>query len=314
LSFIKSIFGLLRFNKKNWKPVVLCLFAATVFWFFNALNKSYTTNIRFPLNFDYNTINYVPVGPLPNEVAVNVTGIGWSLFRKSYGVKVSSLVIPLERPSEVRKIVGSTLPGLFSNQLEGIQINFVLTDTLYINIQPKAGRWLSLKIDSLYKNVRKGYTIVTDVVIEPDSFFVEGPMSMVTHLKEPVPLIIKKRNIEDNFDQEVELTSPDNQLMSINPSIVNVSFNVDKLVERTDSIRLTLKNIPPRARPFMETSYLLCTIAIPQSMEKQYKPEDVTAVVDLNGFRKGELKIRPELQGLPPHSQVIKIDSIRIKL
>src|SRR5436190_17094022 len=104
MSVINSIFNLLRFNRKNWKAVVLCGFAATVFWFFNALNKNYTTNINFPIAFEFNQDNYVAVRPLPQVVRVNVTGMGWSLFRKSVGLNVPPLVVPLERPAETKKI------------------------------------------------------------------------------------------------------------------------------------------------------------------------------------------------------------------
>src|SRR6187431_968935 len=117
MSFLRSIFNLLRFNRKNWKAVVLCVFAATIFWFFNALNKNYTTNITFPLAFDYNSENYVAIRPLPEAVRINVTGMGWDLFRRSLGLKIPPLVIPLERPSQINRIVGSTLPALFANQL-----------------------------------------------------------------------------------------------------------------------------------------------------------------------------------------------------
>ena len=132
MSFFNSIFNILRFNKKNWKAVVLCIFTATVFWFFNALNKEYTTTISFPLEFDYNRDRYIPVKPLPQDVRINVTGIGWNLFRRSAQVKVPPLVIPLDRPTDVQKIVGSTLPAFFANQLGDFQINFVITDTLHI--------------------------------------------------------------------------------------------------------------------------------------------------------------------------------------
>ena len=105
MSFFNSIFNILRFNKKNWKAVVLCIFTATVFWFFNALNKDYTTTISFPLAFDYDRDRFIPVEPLPRDVRINVTGIGWNLFRRSTRVKVPPLVIPLDRPADVKKIV-----------------------------------------------------------------------------------------------------------------------------------------------------------------------------------------------------------------
>jgi hypothetical protein len=62
---IQSIFNLLRFNRRNWKAVALCIFAATVFWFFNALNKNYTNNINLPMVFDYENEKYVAIRPLP---------------------------------------------------------------------------------------------------------------------------------------------------------------------------------------------------------------------------------------------------------
>ena len=102
---------------------MLCVFTATIFWFFNALNKTYTTNINFPLAFDYDSENFIPVEGLPQTVRLNVTGNGWELFKRSTGVKQDPLEIPLEGLEEVKKIVGSGLKFPFTNQLNGLQIN-----------------------------------------------------------------------------------------------------------------------------------------------------------------------------------------------
>lgn len=179
MSFFNSIFNILRFNKKNWKAVVLCIFTATVFWFFNALNKNYTTSLSFPLAFDYDQESYLPVRPLPKTVRINVTGLGWNLFRRSAGVKVPPLVIPLDRPADVKKIVGSTLPGFFANQLGDFQINFVITDTLHVAIEPKATRKVQLKLDIPATLFRNGYALVSPIQIIPDSVTLEGPLTLI---------------------------------------------------------------------------------------------------------------------------------------
>src|SRR5688572_25830847 len=134
MSFLNSIFNILRFNRRNWKAVVLCVFTATVFWFFNALNKTYTTNINFPLTFDYDKENFIPVQSLPQTVRLNVTGNGWELFKRSTGVKQDPLQLPLERPGEIKKIEGSGLRLPFSSQVDGLQINHVLSDTIHIDL------------------------------------------------------------------------------------------------------------------------------------------------------------------------------------
>src|SRR5688572_29636920 len=148
MSLLNSIFDFLRFNRRNWRAIALCFFAAAVFWIFNALNKRYTTNVNFPLAFEYNEENYIAVRPLPSDVRLNVTGLGWNLFRRSIGLRVPPLVIPLDKPTEVRKIVGGTLPALFANQLEGCDINFVLTDTLQVALEAKSRRWVSLRLET----------------------------------------------------------------------------------------------------------------------------------------------------------------------
>ncbi len=304
----------MRFNKKNWKAVVLCIFAATVFWFFNALNKTYTANINFPISFDYNAASYISTKPLPKHVRINVTGIGWNLLRKSSGVKVPSLVIPLERPSEVRKIVGSTLPALFSNQLDGIEINLVLTDTLYLDVQPKARRWLKVTVDSVEKFIRNGYGVVSQVKIIPDSIFVEGPLSMIVKLTEPTPLLLNRTNIDENFRQDVEVNLPNSYLMRRNPPSVAVAFDVERLIEKIDSIKLELKNVPENVKHFMHRSYIRCVFSVPESVEPQFISDSVRAVLNLKGFRKGQMKIVPDLLGLPPYSHILEIDTVRVKL
>jgi hypothetical protein len=312
MRFLRSIFNLLRFNRKNWKAIALCFFAATIFWFFNALNKSYTTNISFPLEFEYSHENYVPIKSLPKEVRINVSGIGWNLFRRSSGIKVPPLSIPLDRPSEVKKIVGSTLPGFFSSQLEGLEINFVITDTLYLNIQPKAGRWLRVSLDSIQKNLDKNYGIAGKVKMVPESVFVEGPMNLVTKLQEPASLKIKTQNIDEDFRQDIQVELSDNDLIQTNPSTVFVSFAVEKFVRVTDSVRLQLINIPAKSRPWIEREKIPCTFSIRESMIDSFRPDSLRAVLDLQGFKRGEIKLVPKLEGLPPNSRVIRVDTIRI--
>jgi len=313
MRFFGSIFSILRFNKKNWKAVVLCFFAATVFWFFNALNKSYTTNISFPLHFDYNPENYVPVTALPKEVRINVSGIGWNLFRRSSGIKIPPLTIPLERPSELKKIVGSALPGFFSNQLEGLEINFVITDTLYINMQPKAGRWLRLSIDSVQQNLDRNFTLSSDVKVVPESVFVEGPMSIVTKLDEPTKLKINDQNIDANYRQDLKIDLAQGDLIKCNPSYVFVTFGVEKLVSVSDSIKLEILNAPAKSHLGMNLSKIPCTMGVPESLSKDFDPNRVKAVIDLKGFKRGNVKLLPQVMGLPEHSRVLKIDSVRIR-
>lgn len=312
MSVINSIFNLLRFNRKNWKAVLLCIFAATIFWIFNALNKSYSTNISFPVSFDYNQENYIPVRKLPSEVAINVTGIGWNLFRRSLGIRVTPLVIPLERPSETKKIVGSTLPALFSNQLDGYQINFVLTDTLRIALEPRSRKRVGLKVHLPSILLKKGYAITSEPEVTPDSISIEGPWRLLEELDEPVFIKPTERNIDEDFNSDVEVVFVNNELVKRDPPTVQVKFKVEKLIQVKDSVMLQLINVPHGALPAIGT-LVPCAFAIPESAMETFNPRDVRAVVDLKGLQKGSRKFYPTFEGLPKYSKVLSADSVIVK-
>jgi hypothetical protein len=308
---LASISNLFRFNSKNWKAIALCFLAATVFWFFNALNKNYTTNINLPIEFEYDQEAFIPVRPLPDHVRINVTGMGWDLFRRSSGLKVPPLSIPLERPSEVKKIVAA--PGLFASQLERFEINFVLTDTFKIQIEPREKRWISLRLDAASIQLRNNFVRTSEPTLKPDSIFVEGPQPLVSSFIEPVYLKLADKDIDENYNEDVEVEFLNNELIKRNPPTVTVSFKVDKMIEINDSIPLKIINYPKGANPILGIKALPCQFSIPERLMNEYVPDSVFAVIDLKFFVRGTQKIKPDVTGLPAFSQVSKIDSVFVK-
>ncbi len=314
MRLLYNIFNILRFNRRNWKAVVLCVFAATVFWFFNALNKTYTTNISFPLTFDYDNNNFIPVGALPKEVRLNVTGNGWELFKRSTGVKLDPLQIPLERPGDVKKIVGSGLKFSFTNQLSGLEINHVLSDTIYLDLEPKVGKWIKLTVDSVQYNLKKGHSLTSDVAIVPDSTFVTGPRKIVEKIREPVRLSIPQRNIDEYFVRSIPVELPFSGITSLEPPAVSVMFNVEEMITVEDSISLAIENIPPSVSEVMNSGKIPVVLSIPESFMETIRMDSIRAVLDLRNFRGGTRKIMPRVDGLPPYSSILKIDSVIVKL
>lgn len=312
MRFVNSIFRLLHVNKKNWKAIALCVLAATIFWFLDSLNDNYTANVNFPLKFEYEDTAYIPVDPLPDHLTINVSGMGWDLFRRSAGLRVSPLVIPLERPATVRKIVGSTLPALLSDQVEGLEINFVVNDTIYVNIEPRDRKWLTLRIDSIERFIRPGYGLASAIRIQPDSVLANGPQSRISELKRSLPLLLEQTNIDEDYDEEVEVMVPGEPLITFRPPSVSVSFRVEEYVEVTDSVRLVLVNLPESAKPDLQIEKLPVTLRIRRSQADNLEWDSLRAVVNLKGFKGGRISAEPEVNGLPGGAKVINIDSVHI--
>lgn len=310
MSIVKSIFNFLRFNKKNWKAVVLCIFAATVFWFFNALNKNYSTNLNFPVTFDYDQEHYIPVQALPASVRMNVTGPGWDLFRRSLGFKVPPLVVPLEKPADVRKIVGTTLPAIFAGQLERLKINFIITDTVHLSIKERLRRKFYVQIDSVQQFLHPDFGVVDKPVLKPDTIWVEGPSDVVLTMPDTFLISLPQNNIRKDFNENVDLPLESRNRISIQPEKINVLFSVEKFVNVDKQVRLNILNLPSRLKQSSVIREVSCTYRLPASFVKTFSGDSLEAVVDLDHKPKGTHKLVPQIIGLPPQAILIKADTV----
>lgn len=91
-------------------------------------------------------------------------------------------------------------------------------------------------------------------------------------------------------------------------------FNVEEMVRVEDSIALRIVNIPPSVSEIMNSGKLPVVLSIPESFMKGLKLDSVSAVLDLSDFKGGTARIFPRVEGLPPYSEVVKIDSVTVKL
>ncbi|HNP94189.1 MAG TPA: hypothetical protein PKJ63_01125 [Cyclobacteriaceae bacterium] len=316
MNLFRVIVNLFHFNRTNWKAVSLCFLAAVVFWFFNALNKNYSTNLRFAVNFDFDEQRYIPVEPLPRSVFMNVSGNGWDLLRKSLGFNVPEMNIPLERPTEVKKIVGSTLPALLAGQLGNLQINHVVTDTLYLSLDPKERKKVKVTVDPSQFTFAEGFGRLSPVVVLPDSISLEGPKSVLAKVADSVTLSFEQRAIEKDYREEVEVNIPNGELIKRDPAVVEVMFEVVEWVEVTKPIRLDVINVPSGIRVNLVKDSVRCVVKVPRSQVQDFAraSEGELALLNLRGVRRGDSKILPEVIGLPGHVQLVRVDSVSLRL
>jgi len=314
MNLIKVFVNLFQFNRTNWKAVVLCFLAATVFWLFNAFNKSYATSVRFPLRFDYNQDRYVPIESLPHDIYVNVSGNGWDLFRKSLGFRLPELVIPLDRPTEVKKIVGSTLAPLLSNQLNGLQINYILNDTLRIRLDDKDSHTFKLKPDLTKVSFRKGFGRISPVVIFPDSVTLEGPKSLLHTIADSIVIQLTARVVDESFHEEVEIVIPNSEALRRNPPVTSVSFEVGPVEVVETKILVRVTNMPVSVKSTYIDSVKL-TVQIPKAQSNDFhlSQSTMSALLDMKNKSKGTYSIYPQIIGLPEYAEIISLDSLVVR-
>lgn len=237
MKMLKAIVNVFRFDRTNWRAAVLCMVAALVFWFFNALNKSYSTDVDFPVRFDYDLIQFAPVDALPHQLTVNVNGTGWELFREYVGFKQPELTIALQRPTEVRKIVGASLMPLLQPQLGKLKINYMVTDTLKIQLDEIDAHRFRVFAEASAVTYRDGFGRISPFVVLPDSIEITGPKVLLHTLPDSLPVSVVANRLDQNFEDDVEVILP-TPFVKRNPALVNVMFEVGKVIKLTANVKV----------------------------------------------------------------------------
>jgi len=308
LNFFRVFVNLFQFNRTNWKAVVLCFVTATVFWFFNSLNKNHTTNIRFPVQFDYNEQKYVPAEALPQQVTLNVTGSGWDLFRKHFGLKIPPLIIPLDKP-DARQISGYSLLSLFAGQLSTIKINFVVTDSLRIRLDEKITHTFKITANLSGISYKKEFGRISPVVILPDSTRLTGPKSIISKMPDSIVLHLVEKRLNENFREEVEIVLPGPEFIQRNPPIVEVMFEVGEMTEVTKWVKIKVGKATWGMELVRDSVQVV--LLVPRRATESLEASQIWAYLDFSDLEKGEIKrFRPVVKGLPGWASVVRIDSV----
>jgi hypothetical protein len=312
VNVLKGIVNLFRFDKTNWKAVVLCLIAANVFWFFNALNKEHTATIAYPLELRYDQTRFISVKNLPAQVSLNITGSGWDLLRKSLGFKVVPIQISLEKPSETFKIPPATILPLAVAQMGQTKINHVANDTLFLQIEPRKKRKLRLEVNPRQLRFELGFGISSEIKITPDSAWVEGPKSLIEKLSDSLLLPFPPARISQNVKTEIDLNADVSQAVTIDPGTATISFTVDELRDITKQVKVVVLPATPFRHQVSDDSVRL-RLRLPASQRKSVNQIGFVALIDLREVESGVSKLVPAIKGLPAFAELLTVDSVTIR-
>lgn len=302
--FLKFIVNIFQFNRTNWRAVVLCFLAAALFWVFNALGKSYSANLVFPLEISYDTDRYAPAAELPTRLTMNVSGNGWDLLRKQLGMRLPQVTVPVDRPNETRKIATASLLPILASQVGSLTINFPVTDSIRFHLEARDRHRFKVVALADKLTFRGNLGRVSQVVVLPDSVEVEGPTSLLHAMPDSLLVVLGAARITENYRERHEIVLADPHLLRVVPQTVEVLFEVAEM--RDVTLRLPLQQNQP-GLPDSATCQLWIPARWLETLPEVTRP--FYAVLPANTTAGKQL---PELRGLPDVVTVIRVDSVTI--
>jgi hypothetical protein len=296
----------------NWKVIILCIIGATTFWFFNSLNKSYTTTISYPINLIFDESKYIAVSQLPSRVQINLTGGGWNLIRRTNWFNIEPIILVLEDPLQ-RRVAGNSFRSSISDQLDEFQLNFIVTDSLALNIENKIDRKLKLKIDSASISLDENHYLISPISLSVDSAIFTGPESMMTLLNNEFLVEIPEQAIDGDYLQMVIIKTGADHLFSVNPPNVGVSFEVRRFLRVSKTVKSTLINFPADSSWYVRNP----NVTISFMVREDRAATDSSAfeiILDLSRMARADSTIQPLIRKYPGDVLDINIESGRVKV
>ena len=242
-----------------------CFLAGSLIWLFNELNNRSNATIFYPINFEYDEPeNFIEIEPNPNLVEISINGTGWNLLRNLFKINIKKAEYKLNNPAQIKYVPSSSLIPNISESLENISLNYVVTDSVFFNIELKKTKSLMLKFDSLGVDLRDNFKVVSDIIISDEIISVQGPESLINNLPDEYFLKLKEKNIGRNINSNISI-EPFGNFSEVSPNIVTVNFLVSEFIN--DEITLDLK--------YDEDGYDIDTIiVVTYEMEKGIKLDD----------------------------------------
>lgn len=301
-----------NFTNNNWKVVLISITGAATFWLFRALNKSHSALISYPIEFVFNVDSTVIMNPLPTTIKIDVSSGGWNLFRRTLIFSIDPIQVELDNPSEVNFLTQSFLRPIVEDQLKGLTINYIVTDTLFLSIERKITKRMILKVDSLSLPLEEDYQLMSNITIQPDHVVLTGPKSIINSFESDFYITLDENNIDEDFYGRIEVPIVFEDLIQSDPSEVNVSFEVEKFKNVKIGVPIILQNFPSNRVTTLLDSIVNVTYRVKESFKEDFSSEDFYVVLDYDFLKTDSLGV-PVLIKYPDTLRTVSIDSQKVR-
>ncbi|AFD07381.1 CdaR family protein [Solitalea canadensis] len=236
-----SWFEISKRDRRKIGLFMLCLLVAVAFWVVSSFANRYSFTVKTEL-----ILTNIPADKTLNVknvevITMDVEGTGWQLLFSKIDIFKSPLKL------DMAQIKGDNVQlmehvDLLNHQLpEGLKIVGISPASINIDFSSRIVKKVPLEIfaDITFK---KQYFYASDLILDPDSVTISGPIDEVSKIKFISTPKITLHNLSDSISTVINLAPKGTQNVNITPTAVGLKIPVEKFTEGSIDIPLTLIN------------------------------------------------------------------------
>lgn len=298
----------LMINKKVG-TFLICLGIASLLWVVHVLNRNYKYTILVPVKFLNLPSHKLIVGELPERLSVDIKANGLKLLFISMRKNLPEMVIDFNLLKNNAKTQAYNINNSYFNLKQcintDVEILKIRPDTLFFSISKWHSKLLPVKPD-LKINCVEGFHVVTKPIINPAYVSVSGDSISLSKMDTVYTYYLNLKNVKENFLNTIALKKPYSNI-NYNVKDVQVSFNVDKLIETSIKVPIHIRNKDDKNVIKLLPSYTTITYLVAMKDFDNIHEDSFKAVVDYDLIKNKQKELPIEIIRSP---EEIKISNI----
>ncbi len=298
-------------NDRRLFTFLICLTIATSLWFLNALSKSYTTTLSYPVKYINPPGNQFLANTPASEFEITVEAYGFTLLRHKMAFSFSPVLLNLttiqQNVADHSKQIALRTDDLIK-QIAG-QIS---KEVKIIDIRPEV---ITLVLDSLRTkkvninpvvelDLMPQYFLIDSIVLNPPVVEITGPAATIDTIWTLRTESLSFNEVNTSIQQVVRIVSPENTTLSDDK--VTMYIHVEKFTEKEIRLPVRAKNTPEGSQVKLFPSEVKVTFLINLSEYNNIDEESFTAFVDLNNSDNRET-LKVLLDHAPSEIKMVKV-------
>jgi len=277
----------------NFLTYLVFFLIAFAIWFLNALNKDYTTELKFAVKYTDLPDDKVLANTPPEYLTLSISAQGFILLQYQLGLILNPVTLEANYQNlrkrnnslqgESYYLTTQTVFDRIASQLRSdVKLKSIVPDTLNFILSETVRKNLSVKA-VLQMQFEKGFFPKGEMLVKPGEVTVTGPKALVDTMQYVYTLAKIFRNLKDTLKTSIELQSVNQLRYSM--SEVNIEQVIERYTEATFTVPIETVNLPEglTMKVFPGTVTINCMVPIVDYEKLQ--PYMFRAVVDYTSVK-----------------------------
>jgi hypothetical protein len=292
-------------RNKNVAIFFVFLTLSTGFWFLNALRRSYTTTISYPIRF-----GNIPKGSqsdslAPVSVSLKVKASGYTLLRfqlsdyfKTTGFEAKlSTRIRNDENKGIYILTRDYMTQISNHVTNEIELLEISPDTLFLGMFQRQSKQVPVRFSGnlLYQ---QQFNQTGPITIEPDSVMISGTVGTLDTINAVYTLSQDFNNLNDTLQKILSVQLIDN--VAIAKRNVKVTVPVESFTESSVDVPLIIRGVPDSLVLKTFPSEIKVSFRVGLSRFEKIQSRHFEAYVDVNGLNLSEQQqLKVKLEKIP---------------